>query len=184
MGGNGQVALSWTDVCGATSYRVEYSTSPITDSSTFVRRATASTTTLTLLPQQLSRFGRPRVNSRWYFRVRARNAGGTSPRSNEVSAIPGPVPVPGAPTNLSLTPGNGQLEVSWTAVPDAAIYRARIYIAPITNSSSSIDSLATNRTSVVFTGLNNGTTYSVVVTAANALGVEGARSTASATPQP
>ena len=89
MGGNGQVALSWTGVPGiGVFYFVQYSTSPITATTTSALSTTVPTNMATLLPRQ---FG-TRVNSSWNFRVTVINDAGAGPLSNEVSATPGPVP--------------------------------------------------------------------------------------------
>ncbi len=52
----------------------------------------------------------------YYFVIKATNAGGDSPYSAEVTATP--VTVPGAPTNVAATAGNGQVTVSFTPPAD------------------------------------------------------------------
>ena len=49
----------------------------------------------------------------YYFRVTAVNRVGEGPASAEVKAVP--VTVPGAPTGLTATPGDGQVTLSWAA---------------------------------------------------------------------
>ena len=51
---------------------------------------------------------------------RATNAGGLGPVSAEISAAP--VAPPAAPTGLAAAPGDGQIALSWNAVPGAALY--------------------------------------------------------------
>ena len=77
--GNGQVTVSWSVVPGAMSYKVYYSTSPISDlTATGVRSVTVTTTTITGLTN-----GTP-----VFFRVTVTTAGGESAASNEASATP------------------------------------------------------------------------------------------------
>lgn len=88
--------------------------------------------------------------------------------------------VPGAPSGLTATPGNGQVSLSWTAASGATeynVYRGTASGGPYTNIQSNL--VATSFTN---TGLTNGTTYYYVVTGTNGVG-EGANSNqASATP--
>ena len=51
----------------------------------------------------------------YYFVIKATNAGGDSPYSSEVAATP--VTMPGAPTSVAATAGDGQVTVSF-APPD------------------------------------------------------------------
>ncbi len=89
-------------------------------------------------------------------------------------------PVPGAPTGLAATAGDGQVILAWAASPDATSYnvkRATVSGGPYTV-------IASNLTGLVFTntGLSNGTTYYYVVSAGNANGESVNSAEASATP--
>ncbi len=88
--------------------------------------------------------------------------------------------VPGAPSSLAATAGNGQVALSWTAASGAThhnVYRGTASTGPYTLVQSNV--LGTSTTD---TGLTNGTPYYYVVTGTNAQG-EGANSNeASATP--
>ena len=80
--------------------------------------------------------------------------------------------VPGVPTSLALTPGNGQVSLSWTA-PAADGYTPITDYSVQYKSGSSwipfIDGVSTGTTAIV-SGLTNGTTYSFRVAAVNARG--------------
>ena len=113
------------------------------------------------------------------YRVAAHNAGGDGPFSAVVSTVPGAAP--SAPTNLSASPGNAMVTLSWTAVATATSYN--VYRSTTTNGQAN-PPLATgvNTPAFVDTPVMNGVTYFYKVTAVNAFG-EGMRSTeASANP--
>ena len=109
------------------------------------------------------------------FTVTATNELGTSPSSaisNSVTAKGAPA----APTGVSVTPGNGQATVSWTAP-------AWNGGSAITDYSVSLggQTCSTSRTSCVVTGLTNGQAATGTVTATNAYGTSaGASVSASA----
>jgi hypothetical protein len=101
------------------------------------------------------------------------------------TAIPGAITVniagpPVAPAALTLTPGAGQIGLSWTASPTATSYLIRRGTASgsETVTVDGTDAAAT----FTDTGLTNGVTYYYIVTASNAYGAGGVSSEASATP--
>ena len=176
--GNGQLAVSWTAVLGATRYTVYYSTSPITSLTasgvTAVRNLTGTSTTVIGLTN-----GR-----RYYVRVTATNASGESAASSEASATPQP-PAPGTPLRPNVRAGNGQVTVSWTAVPVATSYTVYYSTSPITSLTASGVTAVRNltNTSTTVTSLTNGVRVYVRVTASNAGGESAASTQAWATPQ-
>ncbi|MEO6194080.1 MAG: M14 family zinc carboxypeptidase [Thermoanaerobaculia bacterium] len=88
--------------------------------------------------------------------------------------------VPGAPSGLAATPGNGQISLSWTAASGATeynVYRGTASGGPYTPIQSNIAG-----TSFTNTGLTNGTTYYYVVTGTNGVGEGPNSNQASATP--
>ncbi len=119
------------------------------------------------------------------YYVKAAYSGGDSDATNTISVTPNAV----APTNLTATPGNGLVVLSWTAATgrgmddsidskdNRAISGYRVY----RNGSSIANVSVANYTD---TGLSNGTSYSYYVTTvyANPAGESAASNTVSATP--
>jgi carboxypeptidase T len=88
--------------------------------------------------------------------------------------------VPGAPSGLAATPGNGQASLTWTAASGATeytVHRSTTTGGPYTTIQSNLTG-----TSFTDTGLTNGTTYYYVVTGTNGVGEGPDSNQASATP--
>lgn len=103
----------------------------------------------------------------YHFTVAAHNSEGTGPVSGTVTAIPSTVSTPDAPTDLTVTAGDGSATISWSAPDDdggADIDYYVIYVngAPVARS---YDTTAT------LTGLTNGVNYTITVAAHNSAGV-------------
>ena len=169
--GDTQVAVSWTAVTGATSYNIYYAAAAgvTTTNSTKVVNAAApyAVTGLT-------------NGSARYFVVTAINADGESALSSEVTATPVP-PAPSKPAGVTVSGGDTQATVSWTAVTGATSYN--IYYgtsAGVTTATGTKVANATNPQTV--TALTNGTPYYFVVTAVNAGGESAVSSEKTATP--
>ena len=98
-------------------------------------------------------------------RVLATKTGaGDGAPSVEVSGTPAAVP-PGRVTEVSLTTGNTQLTVKWTAVSDATGYKVQ-WRSSVTKRLPTTPSFRTGTTTrYTITGLTNGTTYTVRVLA-------------------
>ena len=110
------------------------------------------------------------VNGTTYtFQVTATNTGGTGPAgtSNAVT----PALTPQAPTNVGAAPGNQQVTVTWTA-PNAGGSSITGYtITPyIGGTAGTPVSAGASATSVIVTGLTNGTAYTFRVYATNSFG--------------
>jgi subtilisin-like proprotein convertase family protein len=173
-GENTQVALTWSAPANnggpaVTSYNVYEGTS--SGGETFLTNVSGTSSTATGLTN----------GTKYFFEVTAVNGVGEGPVSNEASAVP--ASVPGAPTGLGATRGDGQVMLTWTApVNDggAAITSYNVY----KGTSSGGESLLTSAsgTSYTATGLTNGTTYFFVVTAVNSAGESLVSNEASATP--
>ena len=122
----------------------------------------------------------------YYFIVTAVNAFGSSTASNEVMATPmiGP---PGAPTDLTATPGNSTVTLDWTAPTSdggATISGYLVYMgaAPGGESVNPVGCTPTSATSCEVTGLTNDITYYFIVKAQNVNGNSSPSDEASATP--
>lgn len=101
------------------------------------------------------------------FTVTAINASGPGAPSGASNPVT-PFGLPGAPTNVTGVPGNGQATVHWVAAPSngSAITSNTIVAMP---GSITVNSVGAT-TTVVVNGLTNGTTYTFTVTATNAAG--------------
>ncbi|MDD4493694.1 MAG: cadherin-like beta sandwich domain-containing protein, partial [Eubacteriales bacterium] len=155
-GGDKKVTLSWNSIAGAAYYSIYQSTTPgfygrpltTVDNSVNSYEATGLTNGVT-----------------YYFLIIAANEGGDSPHSNEVKATP--KTVPGAPTNVIATAGNGEAAVSFTAPVDNGGKPITEYI--VTSNPGNITVTGTS-TTIIATGLTNGTAYTFTVKAVNEVG--------------
>ncbi len=102
----------------------------------------------------------------------------TSDMSNVTVSGGGPPPPPAAPTNLSATPGDGQVALNWGGSASADNYN--VYRGTGGNYYWQASPTSTSWTD---TSVTNGTTYWYYVTAENAGGESGQSNTVSATPQ-
>lgn len=166
--GNQQVTLSWTGSTGATSYSVMRSTTsggpyPVIGTTTgavFEDDAVVNGTT-------------------YYYVVAAINASGQSANSNQASATP--LAPPSVPSNLVATagPGDGQIQLSWTAGTGATSYQ----VGRSTVSGGPYATVGTpTATTFSDTGLTDGTAYYYVVYSVNPVWTSTASNQAMAIP--
>ena len=88
---------------------------------------------------------------------------------------------PSQPANVSVTAGNGQITVTWSAVSGATSYN--VYWSTSSGvTTSNGTKISTAGTSALHTGLTNGTWYYYIVTAVNSAGEGAVSSRASARP--
>jgi predicted phage tail protein len=167
--GDNQATIAWTAVTGATSYNVYWSTT------TGVTPANGTQITSAANPYTLTGLTNGKT---YYFVVTAVNGSGESAPSSQLSCTPGqPVPPGGAIAN----PGDGQATIAWTPVPAATSYN--IYWSTTAGVTPANGIKIANATGPYnLTGLTNGTTYYVVVTAVNGYGESAASTQVSATP--
>jgi len=169
--GDGQVALSWDPVAGATSYEAHRDAGC---TGTFSLRASPATTSYT--------DGGLTNGTTYCYVVKARNGAGAGPASAQAQATPQatlPPEAPPPPASVVATAGDGQVVVEWSASTGATGYVVERALAP----GGSYAQVATPAgTTLTDTGLGNGRTYFYVVSATSDAG-RGARSAeASATP--
>lgn len=146
------VTLSWNSSPGATTYRIQVSTS-----STFLTTVvdSANITTTSLTPGNLS------GGTQYYWRVNATNASGTSAYSTLFSFTTG-IPVPPQPVLAS--PSNGatgvptSLTLSWNASSGATSYRVQLSTSS-TFSTTVVDTSNITATSLSLSNLAAGTLY-------------------------
>ena len=148
--GNAQVSLSWTAVAGASSYQVWRST---TSGSGYTQVGTPSGTSFNN--------GSLTNGTMYYYVVRAVSGATVTANSNEASARP--VAVMPTPLNLSATPGNQSVSLTWDAVPGASNYK--IKRGTSTGNYNTTQTISATNTSYTWGSLTNGTTYYFVVTA-------------------
>ncbi|MDR0443672.1 MAG: fibronectin type III domain-containing protein [Treponema sp.] len=158
--GNGRLSLSWAAVAGADQYEVFYSTSS-TMPGTPAQTVSATTATISGLTN----------GTTYYVWGRGKNANGLGGANTVVSGKP--LGTPEAPV---LTPGYGQLAVTWTAVTGAEQYEVYYGIGTAT-----ILATITAGTTATITGLTN-TAYHVRLRAKNANGVSDYGQSISGTP--
>ncbi len=183
-GGNAQVELSWSAPSSdggsaVTGYDVYEGTSSGKESPTPVNGSTLITATSYTVSGLTN-------GTTYYFTVKALNSVGSSTASNQASATP--VTTPGAPTGLTATGGNAQVELSWSAPSSdggSAITGYDVFEGTSSGKESPTPvngSTLITATSYTVSGLTNGTTYYFTVKALNSVGSSTASNQASATP--
>ena len=176
--GSEQVTLSWDNPNDTSITKYQYRQKTVTgDYGSWIDIPNSDKDTITHTVTGLTN------GTRYTFELRAVNDTGDGPAST-VNARP--IAVPAAPTNLSATPGNGQVALTWDDPENDTItgyqYRQATGSGASLDWSDSNDSSATTITHTV-TGLTNGTAYSFEVRAVNDSG-NGAPSSVIATMQP
>ena len=167
--GSGALSVAWTAPASTggsaiTDYLVEYRTSPSGAWTTFGDGvSTTTSTTITGLTN----------GTAYDLRISAINASGSGAASSVVTSTPGVAP--GAPTNLSLVAGSGQLTATWIApvelggapISDYAVE----YRFPPSGPWTVLSDGSSTATSATIMGLANGSVYEVRVRAVNSFDV-------------
>ncbi len=170
--GDGVVTLTWTASTGATGYNVQ--------------RATTSGGPYT----QLAEVAAPTSNgytdssvtngTTYYYVVQTLTAAGSSAFSPQVSATPGVLGAPAAPTNLTATPGNAVITLTWTASTGATGYNVK---RSTTSGGPYTQLAAPTSTGYTDSSVINGVTYYYVVSTLTAAGESANSAQVSATPE-
>lgn len=165
--GNAQVALTWTTPTypGASAiadYVIEYATSTAGPWTSFTHAPSTSTTaTVTGLTN----------GTAYYFRTAGVSADGTGLYATSGALTP--ATVPGPPTNVTGVPGDGRITISWVAPAADGGSPVTDYLAEVSVDGTSwtpVTHTSSTATSIVATGLTNGTSYLLRVAAINAVG--------------
>jgi hypothetical protein len=170
VAGSGQATVSWTaPAANGGSAITGYTVTPYagtTAGTPTVITGTGTSTTVTGLTNGTS----------YTFVVSATNAVGTGPPSVASAAVTPVAPtVPGAPTNVTGTPGNTQVMLTWTAPADGGAQITRYTVTPYIGTTAQTTRIVQVNgtpaaTTATVTGLNNGTAYTFRVTATNSVG--------------
>ncbi len=147
------ILLTWSPVPGAVGYVVRRATSA---GGPFVFQM--SVTETNYLDDGMD------VSATYYYQVAAVNAAGVSTNASVTVIAP-----PLAPTSLSAIPGNGQIVLNWTAVPNATGYW--LFRGTSSNNEDTVVVANYPGTSYTNTGLVNGQTYYYVVSGTNSVGL-------------
>lgn len=165
--GDMEVSLNWNATPWATRYRVYVN-------GQFVGDTTATSYVATGL-QDGTAYG---------FSVSGINAQGEGPKSAAILATPLVLPLPPpAPTGIVVSSGDGTAELNWTASPGATSYRIYQGLTPGGESKVPVQTGITSPYASL-SGLVNGITYYLTITAVNASGESPASQEAIAIPQP
>ena len=168
--GDGSVALEWASVANVTGYCVDYwpAGNPALKASSTANGTSAVISGLENLKT-------------YQFQVTAVNGDWRGTPSALVSATPEPGSVPGAPSNIRVTPADQSLRLSWGTTKDAVFYQ--VFYREAGQSAFTQFGGNVYGTSAAITGLTNGVTYQVAVKAGNGKGVGPYSATASGTPK-
>lgn len=168
--GNAQVSLSWVSGAGSGSYNVYRS---LTSGGPYSEIASAVAAT-SYTDSSVSN------GTTYYYVVAGVNQYGTGGYSNEASATPEAPPA--APSNLTASPGDTQVSLSWMASAGATSYN--VYWSLTSGSHYRLAASGVTTTSYTDTGLSDGVEYFFVVAAVNESGRSAFSNEASATPDP
>ena len=174
INGSKEFRVSWDRIEGAKSYEIFINT--IDNRDTAVKFGGDYETTSVLVTNREN-------GTTYYVWVRAKNDIGASGDSDmaigEPSVFNAPPSAPAAAPVLIT--GTRQISVSWHEAEGALLYE--VWIGTSENSASAVKHGAdTDHTSMVITGLNNGTAYHVWIKAKNGAGTSGFSPPASAVP--
>ncbi|MDQ6422853.1 S-layer homology domain-containing protein [Paenibacillus sp. LHD-117] len=164
VGGDSQVALEWDTVTGATYYAVYLADVP----GEFGEIAVATVADSVYTIQNLTN------GTTYYFIVKAGNSIGLSERSEQVSATPlsivRPGTIPGAPTGVTASVGNGLATIRFTPPSNDGGRPITEYQVTAWKDGQAVKEGSGSSSPITVTGLTNGTAYTFTVVAVNANG--------------
>ena len=164
---DGRIYLEWDTNPGITDYRVD-----VSDGSSVNAPAGSGSKTIAAIASLIN-------GTEYTFTVLATQGTADSSWPAAVNATPMAV-LPDAPTNLSATPSNGKVTLSWDDPGNNTITKYQVSRDGGTSFTDISNSGATTTTTTV-TGLTNGTQYTFAVRAVNNTD-DGAAATTTATP--
>ncbi|WP_429351372.1 Ig-like domain-containing protein [Paenibacillus sp. 4624] len=153
--GHGKVTLKWDMEPDITKYRIYMATDADPNHRVEVNEQATSPYTI---PDLIN-------GTKYYFVVKAENAGGLSEASNLVTAIPSDNP--GIPTDVTATPGDGQVVVKFNPPVDDGGSPIKEYEVTVSPGERKVTGQASP---ITITGLSNGTRYTFTVKAVNEAG--------------
>ena len=177
--GNGKLEVSWsppsTNGASISGYKLQYSEG---NNGVWKPYNFASTSTTTSIPIPMLINGQP-----YQVQVGAISSAGDSDWSPIATGTP-VAQAPDAPGRPTLTPGNAELEVSWTAPADngASISDYDVRYQPTSAINWTDLNFVGVGTSTTITGLTNGLNYTVQVRATNSAGRSDWSTSATGTP--
>ena len=173
--GTGQISLSWSASAGAASYNVYRGTAAGGESATPLE---TKITAASYVDSSVT------DGTKYFYKVAAVNASGTSGMSNEVFAMPvaPQVTAPAAPTGLTVTEVARRANLEWSASSGATSYN--VYRGT-TSGGEGTTPIATGITTTSFTNasLTRGQTYFYKVAAVNAGGTSALSNEATTQPE-
>jgi fibronectin type 3 domain-containing protein len=153
-GGTGQISLVWNSTAGATSYTV--------------RRASTSGAAYTTIASGVTTVNYTDTSvsdgTTYYYVVTPSNASGDGANSAEISATT----IPASPSNVTATPGTGQVSLSWspsTGATGYTVFRATSLSGPYTAIATGVTGTSYNDTTAL-----PGWTYYYAVSAGDSSG--------------
>ncbi|CAN7497007.1 pectinesterase family protein [Paenibacillus sp. LjRoot153] len=153
---NGQLTVAWNPVNKAAFYTLERSTTPEGPFVPLLTNGKPKLTSTSYLDTNL------RSDTAYYYRLSAGNVGGLG-QPKLLGKVSPAAPL-GAPTLLSIEPGNNQVQLNWTSVTKASSYSVK---RSLVNGGPYIALTNVIGTGYLDTTAENGKTYYYVVDAVN-----------------
>ncbi len=159
--GDTEVTVNWSAPSSNGSAITTYYIQPYAAGSLFNIISTASTATSYTVPGLTN-------GTSYTFSVAAVNGVGTGSYSSQSSSVT-PAGLPGTPSTPTTTAGDTQVTVNWSA-PSSNGSAITGYSIVVFSNFSVIRTVTSGSTSVIVTGLTNGTSYAFQVAAVNGVG--------------